>query len=109
LDENQSAAAAAAAILPLLPHHSPAAATPILPLLQSSSIGRMGVAAAGERQSSGAAGLGLWVWVVGGGSLCVRTFLVWGTVSAIPDTKILCRGQKNVGSNMHSEQNLVTF
>ncbi len=53
-----STAAAAAVILPPLPCRSPATATPILPLLQSSSSCRISVAATGEQRSSRAAGLG---------------------------------------------------
>ena len=60
-----------------------------------------------EQRSGGAAGLGLWVCVVRGGSLCVRTFLVWGTVPARPDTKFLCRGNFCVGPDTHFELNLV--
>ena len=43
------------AILPSLPRRSPSAAMPILPLLQSSSSGRMGVAVAGVWRGSRAA------------------------------------------------------
>jgi hypothetical protein len=61
--QHQSSTAAdadadAAVILLPLPRRSSATATSILPLVQSSSSCRMGVAAAGERRSSGAAGLG---------------------------------------------------
>ncbi len=61
---------------------------------------RVGVAAEGEWRSSGAAGLGLRVWVVGGRSLCVMVPYGVGN----PRHKNLVSGPKYVGPDMHVDQ-----
>ena len=72
-----------------LPRCSPATPTPIAHPVTAT---RMGVAAAGERRSS-RVGVGVGVVGVGGGWWVVDLCVYYFTVSAIPDTKILCRGQ----------------
>ena len=80
------------AILPSLPRRSPSAAMPILPLLQSSSSGKMGVAAGG--QSSGAVEQQGWgcgcAWCVV--DLCVYVRSWYGVQCRLDPTQNSCVG-----------------